>query len=80
MTFKQYHVYILASGRNGTLYVGVTSDLPRRLAEHRAGATGGFTDRYSVRRLVHVETFEDVEGAISREKRLKRWPRPGSWG
>jgi putative endonuclease len=54
----EYFVYILASGRHGTLYIGVTSDLPRRLAEHRAGTADAFTSKYKVHRLVHVEKFE----------------------
>jgi len=68
-------VYILASGRYGTLYIGVTSDLIQRLYQHRGGATGGFTTRYKVDRLVRYETFGDMEGAILREKQLKRWHR-----
>ncbi|RXZ64403.1 GIY-YIG nuclease family protein [Pelagerythrobacter rhizovicinus] len=68
-------VYILASGRHGTLYIGVTSDLMQRLYQHRAGMTGGFTARYKVHRLVRYEMFGDMEGAILREKQLKRWHR-----
>ena len=69
-------VYILASGRYGTLYIGVTSDLLQRLHQHREGVTGGFTSRYKVHRLVRYELFGDMEGAILREKQLKRWHRP----
>lgn len=72
---RRFHVYILASRRDGTLYVGVTSDLARRLEEHRSPATTSFTRRYNVHRLVHVETYADAETAIRREKRLKKWPR-----
>lgn len=72
---KTYHVYILASARNGTLYVGVTSDLASRVWQHRSGATPGFTSRYHVYRLVHVEAFSDVNEAILREKRIKKWRR-----
>ena len=69
-------VYILASGHYGTLYIGVTSDLMQRLYQHRAGVTGGFTARYKAHRLVRYEMFGDMEGAILREKQLKRWHRP----
>lgn len=68
-------VYILASKRNGTLYIGVTSDLPRRAWEHREGLAEGFTKKYGVHRLVHYELFEDMQNAITREKRLKKWRR-----
>jgi putative endonuclease len=70
-----YWVYVLASGHNGTLYVGVTSDLVRRVAEHREGALPGFTERYGVKRLVWYETHDSIEAAIRRERRLKKWPR-----
>jgi putative endonuclease len=70
-----YWVYRLASGHNGTLYVGVTSDLVRRIAEHREGAMPGFTERYGVKRPVWYETHDSIEAAIRREKRLKKWPR-----
>jgi putative endonuclease len=72
-----YWVYMLASKRNGALYMGVTSDLFRRLAEHRDGAMQGFTERYGVKRLVWYETYHSIEAAIRREKRLKKWPRAG---
>jgi putative endonuclease len=72
---KRFYVYILASERNGTLYVGVTSDLPRRMYEHREGLLDGFTKRYGIKRLVHCEIYEDPETAIQREKRLKKWNR-----
>jgi putative endonuclease len=68
-------VYILASRRNGTLYVGVTSDLPRRVWEHRSGVVQGFTSDYSVYRLVFAEVHPTMESAILREKRIKRWRR-----
>ena len=70
-----YWVYILASKRNGTLYVGVTNDLARRVAQHRAGTGASFTRKYGVTRLVHAQPFEDIEYAIAQEKRLKKWPR-----
>ena len=68
-------VYILASGRYGALYIGVTSNLIQRLVQHREGLLPGFTSRYKVHRLVHFEMFGDVEHAIAREKRLKNWHR-----
>lgn len=70
-----YFVYILASKRNGTLYVGVTSDLYGRMVEHRDGLTGGFTERYGVKMLVYFEEHDDIDEAIRREKRLKHWRR-----
>jgi putative endonuclease len=70
-----YYVYILASARNGTLYIGVTNDLVRRIYEHRNDLGSGFTARDNVHRLVYCEPYEDVSEAILREKRLKRWPR-----
>jgi putative endonuclease len=70
-------VYILASRPRGTLYVGVTNDLFRRVAEHREGAVEGFTKQYSVKMLVYFEQHESIVAAIEREKRLKRWAR--SW-
>jgi putative endonuclease len=72
---KEPVVYILASGKHGTLYVGVTSDLLARLYQHREGLIKGFTSRYGVTRLVHFERFDDMEFAIVREKRLKKWNR-----
>jgi putative endonuclease len=70
-----YWIYILASDRNGTLYVGVTNDLYRRIMEHREGLVPGFTKRYGVRRLVYFEEHGDIEAAIAREKSIKRWKR-----
>ena len=70
-----YYVYIMASIRNGTLYVGVTNNLARRVHEHRIGSADGFTKKYAVKRLVWYETHNDIEAAISREKTIKRWPR-----
>ena len=69
------YVYILASRRHGTLYIGVTSDLAKRIYEHRVGAVRGFTRRNDVERLVYFETFDDIEVAIVREKRMKEWQR-----
>ena len=69
-------VYILASGHYGTIYIGVTSNLMQRVAQHRDGVTKGFTSRYTVHHLVHFEMFGDTERAIAREKQLKNWKRP----
>ena len=74
MERKSYWVYILAS-RTRVLYVGVTNDLGRRVAEHRAGREGSFTQRYHVHRLVYAEEYSDVRDAIHREKQLKGWRR-----
>ena len=70
-----YWVYILASDRNGTLYIGVTNDLYRRVLEHREGLIPGFTKRYAVKLLVYFEEYADIEAAIAREKSMKRWRR-----
>ncbi|MBO0902594.1 GIY-YIG nuclease family protein [Jiella sonneratiae] len=67
------HVYIMASQRNGTLYIGVTSDLARRVFEHKSEATKGFTSRYGCKRLVWYEEHFDIRDAIAREKSLKKW-------
>jgi putative endonuclease len=74
---RQPAVYILASKRNGTLYIGVTSDLVKRVWEHKNDVIGGFTQRYKVHQLVWYELHDDMESAILREKRLKDWKR--SW-
>jgi putative endonuclease len=70
-----YYVYILASKRSGTLYIGVTSNLVKRVYEHKNDLTDGFTKKYKVHNLVYYETTDDVESAIRREKQLKRWKR-----
>ncbi len=72
---KQPCVYMLASRRNGTLYVGVTSALARRIWQHKAHAVPGFTSRYDVTRLVWYELHDCMESAIEREKRIKKWNR-----
>ncbi len=74
---KNYYVYILASGRNGTLYIGVTNNLLRRIYEHKNGLIDGFTKKYNVKMLVYFESTEDIASAIAREKALKKWNR--SW-
>lgn len=72
---RKYHVYILASAKNGTLYIGVTNDLGKRIFDHREGRGSIFTRRYEVKTLVYYEPFERVDEAISREKELKKWRR-----
>ena len=72
---KQPVVYILASRPHGTLYVGVTSDLSRRMESHRWGSVPGFTEKYHVKTLVYFELHEDMREAIQREKRIKKWNR-----
>jgi len=74
-TEASYYVYILASGRHGTLYIGVTSDLRRRLEQRRTGQGSRFVSKYKVNRLVYVETFATPQEAIAREKQLKNWHR-----
>jgi putative endonuclease len=71
---RTFWVYILGS-RSGTLYVGVTNNLERRLAEHRSGVEGGFTSRYAVHRLLYFEQTTDVVSALTREKQVKAWSR-----
>ena len=75
MKDRVYYVYILASRIGGTLYIGVTSDLVRRVYEHREKLAKGFTEKYGVSRLVYFEQFGDVRAAILREKQMKRWRR-----
>ncbi len=70
-----FYVYILASRKQGTLYVGYTADLARRIYEHREGAIPGFTRKHNVKRLVHFELFDAPRIAQQRERALKRWPR-----
>jgi len=72
---KTYYVYILANKRNGTLYIGVTNDLLRRLYEHKNGLVEGFTKLYNVHHLVYYESVNDINAALQREKQLKRWNR-----
>ena len=72
---KQFYVYILASKHNGTLYVGVTSDLVKRTWEHKQGLTEGFTKKYGVKTLVYYEVHASSDAAITREKQFKKWER-----
>jgi putative endonuclease len=73
---KGAYVYILANNPRGTLYIGVTSDLIKRIQEHRSELRSGFTARYNVKRLVYFEVLDEIAEAIAREKQLKRWHRP----
>ncbi len=72
---KSFFVYILASRYRGTMYVGVTSDLSRRVGEHKSGAVAGFTKRYKIDRLVYSEEYSSILDARARERVLKRWRR-----
>jgi putative endonuclease len=74
MRSREFFVYVMAS-RSGVLYIGVTGDLERRVAEHKAKVIPGFTSQYNVNRLVYVETYPDATSAIAREKQLKTWRR-----
>ena len=72
---KKGYVYILASRKNGTLYIGVTSDLSKRIYQHRENLITGFSSRYNVKQLVYFEKHEDITEAIKREKQIKKWNR-----
>ena len=72
---NQYYIYILANKRNGTLYIGVSSNLIKRLYEHKNNIIEGFTKKYNIHKLVYYETTNDIESAIRREKQLKKWNR-----
>lgn len=72
---RYYYVYILASGKNGTLYVGVTNDLVKRVWQHKTMVFKGFTEKYKVDNLVYYEIFNDINEAILREKHIKNWNR-----
>lgn len=72
---NQYYVYILASRKNGTIYIGVTNSLRRRVWEHKNGLVEGFTKRYSIHNLVYYEKFGGIKKAIHREKCIKKWRR-----
>jgi len=75
MAGMSYFIYLLASGKKGTLYVGVTNNLVRRVFKHRTQVVEGFTQRYNVHHLVWFETTDSIEAAIGREKQLKNWKR-----
>ena len=70
-----YYIYIMASKKNGTIYIGVTSDLPKRVYEHKNDLAEGFTKKYQLHNLVYFEKTQDIESAIKREKQLKKWNR-----
>ena len=72
---KQYLLYIMASKKNGTLYIGVTNNLVRRVYEHKEGLIEGFTKKYNVKNLVYYEVYNDMYEAIKREKAMKKWLR-----
>lgn len=72
---KLSYIYILASKFNGTIYIGITSDLIRRIWQHKNNITPGFTEKYNVKNLVHYEQYSDIGDAIHREKQLKKWSR-----
>lgn len=72
---KEYYVYILASKRNGTLYIGMTNDLRRRTYEHKNNLIKGFTEKYNIHNLVYFEETSEVKIAIEREKQIKKWNR-----
>ena len=74
MTNKEYFVYIMAS-ESGTLYIGITNNLQRRIYEHKEGLISSFTEKYNCKKLVYFETYDDVDEAIVREKQLKGWIR-----
>ncbi|WP_265032971.1 GIY-YIG nuclease family protein [Wolbachia endosymbiont (group A) of Sicus ferrugineus] len=72
---QNYHVYILASKNNRTLYTGITSNLIKRIWEHKSKVIPGFTSKYNVHKLVYFEEFQDINSALNREKLLKSWKR-----
>ncbi len=73
--YNTYFTYIMSSSNNSTLYIGVTNDLERRVAEHKSGSGSVFTKKYHCHKLVYFESFSDIEQAIAREKQLKGWKR-----
>lgn len=73
--YNTYYTYIMSSSNNSTLYIGVTNDLERRVAEHKSGSGSVFTRKYHCHKLVYFETYSDIDQAIAREKQLKGWKR-----
>jgi len=74
-SMKNYFIYIVSNKKNGTIYIGVTSNLPKRIWEHKNKIFDGFTAKYDLNKLVYYEVHSEILAAISREKRLKEWPR-----
>ncbi|MFA5360139.1 MAG: GIY-YIG nuclease family protein [Patescibacteria group bacterium] len=72
---KLSYLYIIASGKNGTLYIGITANLQNRINEHKQGLVEGFTKKYNIKNLVYYEIFGDIKEAITKEKQLKKWKR-----
>ena len=72
---KYYYVYILCSDKNGTLYIGVTNNLIKRVFEHKNKVFKGFTEKYDINKLIYYECYDNIEYAIQREKRMKKWNR-----
>ena len=75
MEEKLSYIYIMASGKNGTLYIGITSNLVDRVNKHKHGLYDGFTKKYNIKNLVYYEVFGDIQEAFTREKQLKKWKR-----
>ena len=75
MTKKQFFIYIMTNKRKGTLYIGVTSDLPARVWQHKSNLIEGFTEKYKLHKLVYYEQHENIYSAIKREKQMKKWQR-----
>jgi putative endonuclease len=73
--YKQYYLYILATKKNGTLYVGITANLIKRVFEHKSNVVEGFTQKYNIHNLVYYEVYTDINNAIQREKNIKKWNR-----
>ena len=73
--YNTYYVYIMSNTNDTTLYIGVTNDIERRVKEHRSGQIPGFTQKYNCQKLVYYETYSDIDQAIEREKKLKKWRR-----
>jgi len=74
-TIHQYYLYILSNRKNGTLYIGISNDLERRMFEHKHKLVDGFTKRYHIDKLMYFETFQYINDAIKREKNMKKWKR-----
>ena len=75
MSEKKFYIYILASKKGGFLYIGITSNLSKRIWEHKNEITKGHTSKYSIKRLVYYEVYDDFDNAVKREKTLKKWRR-----